>query len=87
MINLTAALIQKNLKPALILEEPTDKLILPYILKHACSQAAEIKAFLSEKSKEFGSKKVQETLRDAGIEKCFFRSQNVLGWLNSGQSL
>lgn len=85
MINLSAAILQKNLRNTVILEDPTDNLISHDILNHA--QETEVKAFLSGNSKEFGVGQVQESLRDAGIEKYFFRNQDFLGWLNSGQIL
>lgn len=87
MISLNAAILQDNLKNVLILEDPTDNLILHCILNHARSNATEAKVFLSGNSKEFGVRKLQETLRDAGIEKYFFRSQDFIGWLNSRQIL
>lgn len=82
MITLNAAMLQENLNNPLILEDPTDNLILHCILNHARSQVTEVKAFLSGNSNEFGLRHVQETLRDAGIEKYFFRTQDFLGWLN-----
>ncbi|MBW4679841.1 MAG: DUF4935 domain-containing protein [Microcoleus vaginatus WJT46-NPBG5] len=87
MINLNAVMLQENLKTTLILEDPTDNLILHCILNHACSNATEVKAFLSGNSKQFGVRQVQEALQDVGIEKYFFRSQDFLGWLNFGQIL
>ena len=84
MIALTANLIQESLNATIIVQDPTDNLILHCILSHARLHPTETKAFLSGNIKEFRQiPEVQDALQQAGVEKYFSRTEDFLGWLQS----
>jgi tRNA(Met) C34 N-acetyltransferase TmcA len=84
MIALTANIIQESLNATIILQDPTDNLILHCILNHARLHPTETKAFLSGNVKEFRQlAEVQDALREVGITKYFSRTEDFLGWLQS----
>ncbi len=67
-------------------KEPTDKLILNSILNHARLHPAELKAFLSGNTNDFGKREVQDTLRELGINYYFASTQTFLNWLENQPS-
>jgi tRNA(Met) C34 N-acetyltransferase TmcA len=84
MIALTANIIQESLNATIIVQDPTDNLILHCILNHARLHSAETKVFLSGNVKEFRQlPEVQDALQQAGVEKYFSRTEDFLGWLQS----
>jgi hypothetical protein len=84
MIALTANIIQESLNATIIVQDPTDNLILHCILNHARLHSTETKVFLSGNIKEFRQlPEVQDALREAGITKYFSRTEDFLGWLQS----
>ncbi len=85
-IELTGEILQESLRRAIVVEDPTDNLILHSILNHARSLPTEAKVFLSGNTSDFGRQTVLEALRDAGVDNYFNSSENFLGWLSS-QSL
>jgi predicted nucleic acid-binding protein len=82
LIALTTGILQESLDRVLI-EDPTDNLILHCILGHAGLHPTEVKVFLSSNTKDFGTLEVREALGNAGIENYFSRSGDFLGWLQS----
>jgi hypothetical protein len=84
MIDLTANIIQESLNATIIVQDPTDNLILHCILSHARLHTTETKVFLSGNVKEFRQvAEVQDALREVGIAKYFSRTEDFLGWLQS----
>jgi hypothetical protein len=66
----------------ILMEDPTDNLILTTILHHANSHPSTVKAFLSENSKDFEKVDVKNALQLAGV-KYFRDATNCMGWLNA----
>lgn len=84
MIALTAHIIQESLNATIIVQDPTDNLILHCILNHARLHPTETKVFLSGNVKEFRQlAEVQDAFREVGITKYFSRTEDFLGWLQS----
>jgi hypothetical protein len=66
----------------ILIEDPTDNLILTTILRHADSQPSVVKAFLSENSKDYEKVNAKKALDQAGVR--YFRDAgNRLGWLKA----
>ncbi|MEG4112727.1 MULTISPECIES: PIN domain-containing protein [unclassified Microcoleus] len=84
MIVLNTEIIEASLNTTIIEKDPTDNLILHYILSHARLHPTETKAFLSGNVKELRKlPEVQYALEEVGITKYFSRTEDFLGWLQS----
>ncbi len=82
LIGLTGEILEEQ-RNTILVEDPTDNLILHCILAHAREHPSEVKAFLSGNHKDFGAQVVQKALKAAGIEKYFAEARNFLGWYGS----
>jgi hypothetical protein len=67
----------------ILIEDPTDNLILHNILDHAHANPADVKVLLSGNRKDFGTEAVRGALQEAGIDKYFTDAKNALGWYRS----
>jgi hypothetical protein len=76
-----AGIVHKSLHTILI-EDPTDNLILTTIIHHAESHPSPVKAFLSENSKDFGEADAKKALEMADV-KYFRDAGNCMGWLKA----
>jgi hypothetical protein len=83
IIGLTAESLQQSLNTAWFDKDHTDNLILSCILNHARLYPTESKVFLSGNKRDFGKLEVQETLRNAGVNRYFSSTQTLLNWLES----
>ncbi|MEG4199197.1 PIN domain-containing protein [Microcoleus sp. Pol12A5] len=84
MIVLNTEILEASLNTTIIEKDPTDNLILHYILSHARLHPTETKAFLSGNVKELRKlPEVQYALEEVGITKYFSRTEDFLGWLQS----
>jgi hypothetical protein len=84
LIGLTPEILETTLT-RLLIDDPTDNLILTSILDHAGSKPSEGKVFLSENRKDFNENLLAKVeLEKAGI-KYFSQASNFLGW-NKSQS-
>ena len=82
LIGLTPEILGASLT-RLLINDPTDNLILASILDHAGSQASERKAFLSENRKDFDDNPyAKKAIEDAGV-KYFAQASKFLEWHRS----
>jgi len=79
---LTADMLESSWRQ-IIIQDRTDNLILNCILGHAREHPRSEKVFLSGNVKDFGTSKVREALRQAGVSHYFSRTQDFIGWLQS----
>jgi PIN domain len=82
LIQLKPDVLSKSLDNILI-NDPTDNLILHCILDHAKTSTNEKKVFLSGNSTDFGNPEIKRKLEEAGIQKYLVKTGDFLGWLNS----
>ncbi|MBD2566311.1 PIN domain-containing protein [Anabaena lutea] len=82
LIQLKPDILSKSLENLLI-NDPTDNLILHCILDHAQISTNEKKVFLSGNHTDFGKPEIKEILQEASIERYFVKTGDFLGWLNS----
>jgi predicted nucleic acid-binding protein len=75
-------IVYESLRISVLVEDPTDNLILTTILHHARSHPTVPKAFLSENSKDFEKVEAKKALELAGV-KYFRDAGNCMGWLNA----
>jgi hypothetical protein len=66
----------------ILIEDPTDNLILHCVLAHARQHPSELKAFLSGNSRDFGMSAVRGALDQAGV-KYLTKTEDFLGWYGS----
>ncbi|AFZ59703.1 DUF4935 domain-containing protein [Anabaena cylindrica FACHB-243] len=81
LIQLKPDILSKSLENLLI-NDPTDNLILHCILDHAKTSLSNQKVFLSGNSDDFGTKEIKGILQERGI-RYFVKTGDFLGWLNS----
>jgi hypothetical protein len=81
LIGLDASTLNESLGTILI-EDPTDNLILHTILEDTKARLSDRKAFLSGNSKDFGAESVQNALRAADV-KYFAEARKFLEWYES----
>lgn len=84
MIVLTADILRESRITSFSDIDRTDNLILHCILHHARLHPSDVKVFLSSNDRDFGKMEVQTALRNAGVTNYFVRTQDFLGWLQSG---
>ncbi|MBC6422441.1 MAG: hypothetical protein GDA43_15535 [Hormoscilla sp. SP5CHS1] len=82
LMALTADMLESSWRQ-IIIQDRTDNLILHCILGHAREHPRSEKVFLSGNVKDFGTSKVREALRQAGVSHYFSRTQDFIGWLQS----
>ena len=82
LIALTGEMLQSSWRQ-IIIQDRTDNLILHCIFGHARQHPTEEKVFLSGNVKDFGTPKVREALRQAGVSHYFSRTQDFIGCLQS----
>jgi hypothetical protein len=82
LIGLTGEILDEQQKTILV-EDPTDNLVLHCILAHAREHPAEDKVFLTGDRKAFGEPKVQDELRIAGVTKTFWEGKQFRMWFAS----
>ncbi|MBD2133235.1 DUF4935 domain-containing protein [Sphaerospermopsis sp. FACHB-1094] len=82
LIQLKPDILSKSMENILI-NDPTDNLILHCILDHAKTSTNEKKVFLSGNHTDFGKPEIKEILQEASIEIYFVKTGDFLGWLNS----
>jgi PIN domain len=85
LIGLTPQVLEAT-RNLVLIEDPTDNLILHCILEHARTFPDIIKAFMSNNRKDFGTKPVQDALQAAGIGKYVVETNQFLGWYRSQPS-
>ena len=81
LIGLDAGTLNRSLETILI-EDPTDNLILHTILDDTRGHGSDTKAFLSGNSKDFGTEFVQKALGAVGV-KYFAEARKFLEWYES----
>jgi hypothetical protein len=81
VIETSASTIYRSLYTILI-EDPTDNLILTTILQHAKSTPLLVKAFLSENSKDFEKEDAKKAMEVGGV-KYFKDAGHCMGWLKA----
>lgn len=84
-LELTPMIVAAALADRLI-PDGTDNLILHAILDHARGNPGVAKAFLTANTRDFDRPEVREALRQAGVDKCFARTEDGLGWSGSRPS-
>jgi hypothetical protein len=67
----------------LIIDEPTDNLILHLMLDHAKRRPSDEKALLTGNYTDFDTRDVRSSLQSVGINKYFRTASNLIGWLRS----
>jgi PIN domain len=82
LIGLTPQVLEAT-RNLVLIEDPTDNLILHCMLEHARTFPDIIKAFMSNNRKDFGTKPVQDALQAAGIGKYVAETNQFLGWYRS----
>lgn len=82
LIQLKPDILSKSMENILI-NDPTDNLILHCILDHAQTSLNDQKVLLSGNHTDFGSPEIKRKLEDAGIQKYLVKTGDFLGWLNS----
>jgi hypothetical protein len=82
LIQLKPDILSKSLENVLI-NDPTDNLILHCVLDHAKTSLNEQKVLLSGNHRDFGTPEIRIILQEAGIQRYFVRTGDFLGWLNS----
>lgn len=80
-IEVNQEILERQLESVLV-EDPTDNLILHCILAHAREHPLENKAFLTG-DKAFGDSKVQDELSIAGVRKSFREGKQFRMWFDS----
>jgi hypothetical protein len=80
-IPVTAAIL-KDSATRMIIEDPTDNLILVSILHHARQDATTDKALLTGNNKDFSTPNVRKELGAVGIQSYFRTAENLLGWIH-----
>jgi hypothetical protein len=68
---------------SLVIDDPTDNLILHIMLDHAKRTPSDEKALLTENYTDFDTHDARSALQDAGITKYFRSVDKLIGWLRS----
>jgi hypothetical protein len=82
-IEASPTIVRDGVNQRIIAGDLADNLILHSIVHHARSAPADVRAFLSGNTKDFGKEDARTFLQDAGVTKFFSKSRPFLDWVDS----